>query len=338
MDLAIAPTGTLADSFGRVVRYVRISVTDRCDLRCVYCMSETMTFAPRKELLTLEELQRLCDALVANGVRKIRLTGGEPLHRPITLDLIRSLSRHLASGALDEVTLTTNGTRLAHTAQALADAGVRRVNVSVDSLDPAAYAAITRGGRLSEVLNGIDAARAAGLHVKINTVALKDLNQDEIPGIMTWAHGRSMDMSLIEVMPLGDTGVSRNDQFVSLGAVKQALDGDFGLTPLAMKTGGPARYYRVERTGGRLGFITPLSHNFCDSCNRVRITCTGQLFTCLGHEGAVDLRGVLRTAGEDALLAAIRDGLWRKPRGHDFETAYAADRQGVSRHMSVTGG
>jgi cyclic pyranopterin phosphate synthase len=328
----------LIDGYGRTVRYLRLSVTDRCDLRCVYCMAEHMTFLPKAELLTLEELDRVASTFVGLGARKLRITGGEPLVRKDVLGLIRNLARHLSSGALDEITLTTNGTRLAHFAQDLADAGVRRINVSLDTLKPDLFRALTRGGDLAAVLAGIEAAQAAGLRVKVNAVALAHDNAGEIPELVTWAHGRGLDITLIETMPMGEVDADRTDQYLSLKTVRRELESFWTLTDIPLSTGGPARYVRVEETGGRLGFITPLSHNFCEACNRVRLTCTGTLHTCLGQEDACDLRAVLRAGASDAeLAAAIRDAVAIKPKGHDFQIARAA-RPSVSRHMSTTGG
>lgn len=329
----------MTDPFGRTIRYLRVSVTDRCDLRCFYCMSEDMTFLPKADLLTLEELDRLCSAFVAKGVRKIRLTGGEPLVRRNVMGLVRSLSRHLSTGALDELTLTTNGSQLARFAQELADCGVRRVNVSLDTLDAAKFRAITRWGDIDKVLSGVEAARSAGLAVKINAVALKNMNEDEIPALMEWAHGKGMGLTLIEVMPMGDIGEGRIDQYVPLSLMRARLEKHYTLTDLADDTGGPARYVRVAETGGKLGFITPMTHNFCESCNRVRITCTGTLHTCLGHEDASDLRRPLRaSADNDLLSAAIDRAIGLKPKGHDFIIDRRHNRPSVSRHMSVTGG
>ncbi len=328
----------LIDGFGRTVSYLRVSVTDRCDLRCVYCMAEHMTFLPKAQVLTLEELDRIASAFVGLGVRKLRLTGGEPLVRKGMMDLIGSLSRHLRSGALDELTLTTNGTRLAQFAGDLARHGVRRVNVSMDTLDPGRFRRLTRGGDLGKVIDGIEAAQAAGLAVKINAVALKDDNAAELPELIAWAHRRGCDMTLIEAMPLGEIEVDRTDQFLSLSEVRAQLESFWTLTDIAHRTGGPARYVRVEETGGRLGFITPLSHNFCESCNRVRLTCTGTLHTCLGREDASDLRAVIRAGATDADLAhAIRLAVDAKPQGHDFRIERAA-APAVARHMSTTGG
>jgi GTP 3',8-cyclase len=329
----------MTDPFGRTISYLRVSVTDRCDLRCFYCMSEDMTFLPKADLLTLEELDRLCSAFIAKGVRKLRLTGGEPLVRRNVMSLVRSLSRHLATGALNELTLTTNGSQLARFAGELADCGVRRINVSMDTLDPAKFRAITRWGDLDKVLAGIEAARAAGLAVKINAVALKNMNEDEIPALMEWAHARDMALTLIEVMPMGDIGAGRIDQYVPLSLVRARLAQQYTLTDLADDTGGPARYASVSETGGKLGFITPMTHNFCESCNRVRITCTGTLHTCLGHEDASDLRKPLRASVDDELLsAAIDRAIGLKPKGHDFIIDRRHNRPSVSRHMSVTGG
>ncbi|MFC0241169.1 GTP 3',8-cyclase MoaA [Rhodopseudomonas telluris] len=329
----------MTDPFGRTISYLRVSITDRCDFRCVYCMSEDMTFLPRADLLTLEELDRLCSAFIARGVRKLRLTGGEPLVRRNMMSLVRSLSRHLDSGALDELTLTTNGSQLARFAAELRDCGVRRVNVSLDTLDPAKFRAITRWGDLDRVLEGINAALAAGLAVKINAVVLKGENEDEIPALMRWAHGLGMGLTLIEVMPLGEVGEGRIDQYVPLSLVRARLANNYTLSDLPDSTGGPARYVRVEETGGKLGFITPLTHNFCESCNRVRITCTGTIHTCLGQEDASDLRRPLRASPDDDLLnAAIDRAIGGKPKGHDFIIDRKHNRPSVSRHMSVTGG
>ncbi len=330
-------SAALTDRFGRTVSYLRLSVTDRCDLRCVYCMSEHMTFLPKAQVLTLEELDRIATAFVGLGTRKLRITGGEPLVRKGLIGLIEGLSRHLRSGALDEITLTTNGTRLAQFADPLAQAGVRRINVSLDTLKPDLFRALTRGGDVAQVLAGIDAAQAAGLAVKINAVALAHDNAAELPALIAWAHGRGMDMTLIETMPLGEVEADRTDQYLSLGDVRRQLESFWTLADLPLSTGGPARYVRVAETGGRLGFITPLSHNFCESCNRVRLTCTGTLHSCLGQDDAADLRAVLRAGGGDAdLVDAIRLAVDAKPQGHDFQIARAAPA--VARHMSTTGG
>jgi cyclic pyranopterin phosphate synthase len=328
----------LVDGFGRKVSYLRLSVTDRCDLRCVYCMAEHMEFLPKAELLTLEELDRVASAFVALGTRKLRITGGEPLVRKGVMGLIRSLGRRLTSGALDELTLTTNGTRLAEFAGELADAGIRRINVSLDTLNPDLFRTLTRGGDVARVVAGIEAAQAAGLKVKINAVALAHDNAAELPQLIAWAHGRGLDATLIETMPMGEVDADRTDQYLSLAAVRKQLESFWTLTDLALSTGGPARYVRVEETGGRLGFITPMSHNFCEACNRVRLTCTGTLHTCLGQEDATDLRSVLRAGATDAqLAAAIRGAIAVKPKGHDFRIAPATGPS-VARHMSTTGG
>ena len=336
---ATVPPGPLTDPFGRGISYLRVSVTDRCDFRCVYCMAENMAFLPKQDLLTLEELDRLCSAFVAKGVRKLRLTGGEPLVRKGIMTLVTSLSRHLGTGALDELTLTTNGSQLPKYAQELAAHGVKRINVSLDTLDPDKFRAITRWGELDKVLDGIAAAKAAGLRVKINAVALKGVNEDEIPALVDWAHGGGMDLTLIEVMPLGDIGDDRLAQYLPLSMVRARLAERFTLDELDERTGGPARYVRVKETGGRLGFITPMTHNFCESCNRVRITCTGTLYMCLGQEDAADLRAPLRASeSSDALYAAIDEAITRKPKGHDFVIDRRRKRPALARHMSVTGG
>lgn len=332
-------TAPLVDPFGRTIDYLRASVTDRCDFRCVYCMSEDMTFLPKQDLLTLEELDRLCSAFVRRGTRKLRITGGEPLVRRDIMKLFRSLSRHLGSGALDELTLTTNGSQLARHAADLAACGVRRINVSLDTLNPALFREITRWGDLDRVLAGIDAAQAAGLAVKINAVALKGVNEDEVEAMIAWAHGRGMDITFIEVMPLGDIAPSRFDQYWPLSQLRSRLEDSLTLDDLPDRTGGPARYVRARETGGRIGFITPLTHNFCESCNRVRVTCTGTLYMCLGQEDAADLRTPLRASESDrALEAAIVSAIARKPKGHDFIIDRVTRQPAVGRHMSVTGG
>ena len=332
-------TPALVDPFGRSISYLRVSVTDRCDFRCVYCMAEDMTFLPKRDLLTLEELDRLCSAFIARGVRKLRLTGGEPLVRKNIMSLFESLSRHLKSGALEELTLTTNGSQLAKYADDLARFGVKRVNISVDTLNAAKFKAITRWGDLGKVMDGIRAAEDAGLHVKLNAVALQGVNEDELEGMMAFAHGRGMDLTLIETMPLGDIDGDRTDQYLPLSLVRSRLAKTFTLTDLPDKTGGPARYVRVEETGGRLGFITPMTHNFCESCNRVRLTCTGTLYMCLGQDDAADLRAPLRASESDELLhSAIEEAIARKPKGHDFVIDRRRNAPSVSRHMSVTGG
>jgi cyclic pyranopterin phosphate synthase len=334
-----AHAGPLVDPFGRAISYLRVSVTDRCDFRCVYCMSENMSFLPKADILTLEELDRLCSAFVTKGVRKLRLTGGEPLVRRGIMTLVGSLSRHLAAGALDELTLTTNGSQLGKYAGELAAHGVRRINVSLDTLDADKFRAITRWGDLDQVLAGIKAAQAAGLAVKINAVALKGVNEDEFARLVDWAHGGGMDLTIIEVMPLGDVGEGRLDQYLPLSMVRARLAERFTLDEIDYRTGGPARYVRVAETGGRLGFITPLTHNFCESCNRVRVTCTGTLFMCLGQEDAADLRAALRASeGNDLLYAAIDEAISRKPKGHDFIIDRRHKRPALARHMSVTGG
>ena len=338
LDRAAHPA-PLVDPFGRAISYLRVSVTDRCDFRCVYCMSENMSFLPKADILSLEELDRLCSAFVARGVRKLRLTGGEPLVRRGIMTLVESLSRHLATGALDELTLTTNGSQLGKYAGELARHGVKRINVSLDTLDPDRFRAITRWGDLDQVLAGIRAAQAAGLAVKINAVALKGVNEDEFARLVDWAHGQGMDLTIIEVMPLGDGGEGRLDQYLPLSMVRARLAERFTLEDIDYRTGGPARYVRVAETGGRLGFITPLTHNFCESCNRVRVTCTGTLFMCLGQEDAADLRAALRASeSNDLLHAAIEEAISRKPKGHDFVIDRRHKRPALARHMSVTGG
>ncbi|WP_232363882.1 GTP 3',8-cyclase MoaA [Ciceribacter selenitireducens] len=329
----------MVDPFGRAVTYLRVSVTDRCDFRCTYCMSENMNFLPKKDLLTLEELDRLCSAFVAKGVKKLRLTGGEPLVRKNIMFLVRSLSRHLESGALEELTLTTNGSQLSRFATELADCGVRRINVSLDTLDPEKFRTITRWGEFDKVMEGVRAAQAAGIRVKLNAVALKDFNEHEIPELMRYAHANDMDLTLIETMPMGETGEDRTDQYLPLSLIRQRLEESFTLTDLPLSTGGPARYVRVEETGGKLGLITPMTHNFCESCNRVRLTCTGTLYMCLGQDDAADLRTALRASPDDAFLStAIDEAIGRKPKGHDFIIDRDHRRPAVARHMSVTGG
>jgi cyclic pyranopterin phosphate synthase len=329
----------LVDPFGRAISYLRVSVTDRCDFRCVYCMAENMSFLPKAEVLSLEELDRVCSAFIARGVKKLRLTGGEPLVRRNVMTLVESLSRHLQTGALDELTLTTNGSQLAKYAAALKAHGVRRINVSLDTLDADKFRAITRWGDLKEVLAGIDAAQAAGLKIKINTVALRDVNDGELPALIEWAHGRGMEITLIEVMPLGEIGEGRLDQYLPLSMVRARLAERFTLEDIDYRTGGPARYVRVAETGGTLGLITPMTHNFCESCNRVRLTCTGTLYMCLGQEDAADLRKPLRASESDELLFdAIDEAIGRKPKGHDFIIDRRHQRPALPRHMSVTGG
>jgi cyclic pyranopterin phosphate synthase len=331
----------LIDPFQRPISYLRVSVTDRCDFRCVYCMSENMTFLPKKELLTLEELDRMCSTFVRLGVEKLRITGGEPLVRREIMTFFRSMTRHLDSGALKELTLTTNGSQLAKFAGDLYDAGVRRVNVSLDTLDEQKFADITRWGRLPQVLKGLDAAQNAGLRIKINAVALKGFNDDELVSMTEWCASRGMDLTWIEVMPMGDIGnEDRLDQYWKLTDLRAKLAETYTLTDLPESTGGPARYVRLEETGQKIGFITPLSHNFCESCNRVRLTCTGELFMCLGQEDNADLRAALRNhPGNDAALEeAIRDAIRLKPKGHDFDYSRQTVDGRVSRHMSHTGG
>jgi cyclic pyranopterin phosphate synthase len=329
----------MIDPFGRTITYLRVSVTDRCDFRCTYCMAEDMAFLPKKDLLSLEELDRLCTVFIEKGVRKLRLTGGEPLVRKNIMHLVRQLSRHLKSGALDELTLTTNGSQLARFAGELAEAGVKRINVSLDTLDPDKFHTITRWGNLAKVMEGIDAAQAAGLKIKLNAVALKDFNDQEIPDLMRWAHGRGMDLTVIETMPMGEIDADRTDQYLPLSLLRAQLEQQFTLNDIPYKTGGPARYVEVKETGGRLGFITPMTHNFCESCNRVRLTCTGTLYMCLGQEDAADLRTPLRASeGNELVSNAIDEAIGRKPKGHDFIIDRRTSRPAVSRHMSVTGG
>jgi cyclic pyranopterin phosphate synthase len=329
----------MRDPFGRMVTYLRVSVTDRCDFRCVYCMSEHMTFLPKQELLTLEELDRLCSVFIAKGVRKLRITGGEPLVRKNIMSLFRSLGRHRVSGALEELTVTTNGSQLARSAGELRDCGVERINVSLDTLDADRFRRLTRWGDLAQVMRGLEAAEKAGLRIKINAVALKGENEHEIEELIRFAHGRGYDLTLIETMPLGDIGADRTDQYLPLSIVRARLMDRFTLEDIAYRTGGPARYVRIAETGGRLGFITPLTHNFCESCNRVRLTCTGTLYMCLGQEDAADLRAPLRASPDDALVArAIDEAITRKPKGHDFVIDRRSSRPAVARHMSVTGG
>jgi len=330
----------LVDPFGREITYLRISVTDRCDFRCVYCMSEDMTFLPKKDLLTLEELDRVSSAFVRFGVRKLRITGGEPLVRRNIMSLFRGLSRHLESGDLDEITLTTNASQLAKYADELYACGVRRVNVSMDTLDPAKFTEITRWGRFDQVMDGLRAAKRAGLKVKINAVALKGVNDDEIHELVRWCGGEGHDLTFIEVMPMGDIGnEARIGQYWPLSMVRAELAQRWTLEDSDYATGGPARYVTVKETGGRIGFITPLTHNFCESCNRVRLSCTGTLYMCLGQEDAADLRAPVRASESDHLLdEAIREAISRKPKGHDFVIDRRRGAKSVSRHMSTTGG
>lgn len=331
----------LIDPFARAITYLRVSVTDRCDFRCVYCMSENMQFLPKKELLTLEELDRMCSSFIDLGVKKLRITGGEPLVRRDIMTFFQGMSRHLDSGALEELTLTTNGSQLARFAKPLYDAGVRRVNISLDTLDEEKFARITRWGRLAQVLKGVDAAQAVGLKVKINAVALKDFNEDELISMTQWCASRDIALTWIEVMPMGDLGnEDRVGQYWSLNDLRTELAKTYTLTELSERTGGPARYVRLEETGQKIGFITPLTHNFCESCNRVRLTCTGDLYLCLGQEDMADLRAPLRNYPNDdaPLHEAIRAAIGIKPKGHDFDySRQKADGQ-VTRHMSHTGG
>ncbi|MGF1626792.1 MAG: GTP 3',8-cyclase MoaA [Alphaproteobacteria bacterium] len=340
-DLALPP---LIDPFARAISYLRVSVTDRCDFRCAYCMAEDMTFLPKKDLLTLEELDRLCSAFIRLGVRKLRLTGGEPLVRRDVMTLIQSLGRQLRhmnpEGRLEELTLTTNGSQLARFAEPLFAAGVRRINVSLDTLDPDKFLAITRWGKFDKVMEGIFAAKAAGLAVKLNAVALKGVNDDEFDRLIAFCGEHGFDLTFIEVMPMGDIGeVARVDQYLPLSLVRAGLAKNWTLEEIDYRTGGPARYVRVKETGGRVGFITPLTHNFCESCNRVRLTCTGTLYMCLGQDDAADLKTPLRASeSDDALVDAIREAVTRKPKGHDFVIDRRTSAPAVSRHMSVTGG
>jgi cyclic pyranopterin phosphate synthase len=329
----------MRDPFGRDVSYLRVSVTDRCDFRCVYCMSEDMTFLPKKDVLSLEELDRLCGAFVRLGVRKLRLTGGEPLVRRNIMWLIERLGAHLKTGGLDELTITTNGSQLEKLSDQLFAAGVRRINVSLDTLDPEKFTAITRWGKLNKVLDGLDAAEKAGLKIKINAVALKGVNDNEFHDMIAWAGECGYDMTFIEVMPMGDIGEQRTDQYLPLSMVRAQLQERWTLEDIELNTGGPARYVTVKETGGRVGFITPMTHNFCESCNRVRLTCTGTLYMCLGQEDAADLRAPLRASESDAAVErAILDAIDRKPKGHDFIIDRRSNKPAVGRHMSVTGG
>jgi len=338
--MAFEVTRPLIDPFERAITYLRVSVTDRCDFRCVYCMAEDMVFLPKADVLTLEELDRMCSAFVARGVRKLRLTGGEPLVRRNIMWLVRQLSRHLETGALDELTLTTNGSQLSRYAGELVDAGVKRINVSLDTLDPNKFKDITLWGRFDQVMEGIRDAKDAGLAIKINTVALKGVNDDEFCDMVAWCGAQGHDLTFIEVMPMGEIGANaRLDQYMPLSMVRARLMEEFTLEAIDYRTGGPARYTRVKETGGRVGFITPMTHNFCESCNRVRLTCTGTLFMCLGQEDAADLRAPLRESTNDEILThAIDVAIGRKPKGHDFVIDRRRTDPAVSRHMSVTGG
>ncbi|MPY74383.1 MAG: GTP 3',8-cyclase MoaA [Alphaproteobacteria bacterium] len=330
----------LIDPFGRGISYLRVSVTDRCDFRCVYCMSEEMTFLPRAELLTLEELDRVCSAFVRRGVRKLRLTGGEPLVRRDIMSLFASLSRHLKAGGLDELTVTTNGSQLGRFAGEIAGYGVRRINVSLDTLMPEKFLAITRWGKYDQVMKGLEAAKEAGLKVKINCVALKGVNDGEFHDLVAWCGENGFDLTFIEVMPMGDIGgETRLDQYLPLSMVRAELNKRWTLEPIDYSSGGPARYVICRETGQRIGFITPMTHNFCESCNRVRLTCTGTLYMCLGQEDAADLRTPVRASeGDELLMDAIDEAIGRKPKGHDFVIDRRRSLSSVSRHMSTTGG
>ena len=332
-------TQQLIDSFGREITYLRLSVTDRCDLRCTYCMAENMTFLPRKDLLSLEELGTLCESFIKRGIKKIRITGGEPLVRRDLMSFIHKLSKHRISGKLDEITLTTNGTLLSRYAKELKLCGVERINISLDTLDPIVFTKLTRRNALEAVLKGIDTALEAGIKVKINTVALKGVNDTEIPSLIEWAHNKSMDITLIEVMPLGDIDEDRVDQYIPLNAIRDNLEQRFTLNNVPLRTGGPARYAKIKETGGILGMITPLTNNFCASCNRVRVTCTGQIYTCLGHGHKLDLRAAIRGENSDAELERLLGVAMReKPEKHFFDISERGAKPTVARHMSVTGG
>jgi cyclic pyranopterin phosphate synthase len=331
---------SLIDPFQRAITYLRLSVTDRCDFRCVYCMSENMQFLPKKELLTLEELDRMCSTFIRLGVKKLRITGGEPLVRREIMTFFNGMARHLETGDLAELTLTTNGSQLEKYADQLFAAGVRRINISLDTLNDEKFAEITRWGRLAQVKRGIDAALNAGLRVKVNVVALKGFNEDELFDILAWCKELDMDVTFIEVMPMGDIGnENRLTQYWALSDMRKTMAEQFTLTDLPESTGGPARYVRLEETGQKVGFITPLTHNFCESCNRVRITCTGEIYTCLGQEGKSDLRAPLRSSEADGPLEeAIRAAIGLKPKGHDFDYSRQEPGGQMSRHMSHTGG
>ena len=329
----------MIDPFGRHISYLRVSVTDRCDFRCVYCMAEDMSFLPKSDVLTLEELDRLCTAFIGKGVRKLRLTGGEPLVRRDIMTLVNSLGRHLKTGALEELTLTTNGSQLARYADDLVKAGVKRINVSVDTLDPDNFTRITRWGKLDQVLDGLSAAKEAGLKIKINTVALRGVNDAEVFDLVNWAGAEGFDLTFIETMPLGEVDVARVENYLPLSLVKAQIGQRFTMLESSHVTGGPARYVTLAETGQRLGFITPLTHNFCESCNRVRVTCTGMLYMCLGQDDSADLRAALRADETNAVLNdAIDEAIGRKPKGHDFMIDRRSRQPAVSRHMSVTGG
>ena len=329
----------MIDPFGRSINYLRVSVTDRCDLRCVYCMSEDMTFLPKSDLLSLEELDRVCSTFVKLGVRKLRITGGEPLVRKNVLNLFENLGRHLKTGGLDELTLTTNGNRLAKYSEALRTAGVKRVNISLDSLNAKRFKAITRWGNHEKVMDGIKAAKAAGLKIKINTVAMRGVNEDEFNDLVAWCGDEGFDLVFIETMPMGNIDEDRTDQYLPLSLVRADLSRHWTLTPINDNTGGPARYTRCAETGGRVGFITPMTHNFCESCNRVCLTCMGTLYMCLGQDNAADLRTPMRASeGNELLSQAIQEAITRKPKGHDFIIDRRHNKPAVGRHMSVTGG
>ena len=331
--------GALVDPFGRTVDYIRVSVTDRCDFRCVYCMAEQMTFLPKAELLSLEELEQVCRSFMALGTRKIRLTGGEPLVRRNIMHLIRNLGAEVKAGNLDELTITTNGSQLEKLADELFDAGVRRLNISIDTLDPEKFREITRWGDLDNVLAGLNAAKKAGLAIKLNAVALGGVNETDLGDMVAWAGDQGFDMTIIEVMPMGDIGnENRVDQYLPLSQVRAQLSERFTLSDIDFQTSGPARYVRVEETGRKLGFITPLTHNFCESCNRVRVTCTGQLYMCLGQDDNADLAKALRGGGDEGLRASIIEAISRKPKGHDFVISRRSPSVAVGRHMNVTGG
>ena len=330
---------SMIDPHGRTVSYLRVSVTDRCDFRCHYCMSEDMTFLPKSDVLSLEELDRICSAFVDKGVRKLRLTGGEPLVRRNIMTLIKSLARHLDSGALDELTLTTNGSQLSRYADELVKNGIRRINVSLDTLDPEKFATITRWGKLNQVLQGLDAASKAGLKIKINTVAVSGFNEEELSNLVGWCGERNFDISFIETMPLGDIGGNRVAQYLPLDQVRKTLAEKWTLTDSTLATGGPSRYVSVAETGNQVGFITPMTHNFCASCNRVRLTCTGKLYMCLGQDDAADLRSPMRASeGDELLYAAIDEAIGRKPKSHEFMISVDGDGPAVARHMNITGG
>jgi len=330
----------LIDPFNRAITYLRVSVTDRCDFRCVYCMSENMNFLPKADLLTLEELDKMCSAFISQGVEKLRITGGEPLVRRNIMEFFESISRHLKTGELKELTLTTNGSQLHRFAEKLSEIGIKRINVSLDTLNEQKFSTITRWGRLSQVLKGIDAALAAGIKIKINTVALKDFNEDELEEIVQWCANRKMDLTFIEVMPMGDIGnENRLNQYWPLSDLRKKLSETWTLYDTDEQTGGPARYVRLNETGQKIGFITPMTHNFCESCNRVRLTCTGELYQCLGQEDQVDLRKILRNHSDtEPLIQAIHNAISKKPKGHDFDYSRQSISGQMTRHMSHTGG